>query len=110
MLKAALIVAIVVALGWLVWERHFSRDARIDRMHAACMREFGAVAEESTRAPDALAGKDGNPAAAIAKGATDALTSLRQGVGSAVCGMARDACTRDYDGQVCQAALARTGR
>lgn len=108
--KTALIVAIVVVLGWLVWERHFSRDARIDRMHVACLREFGASAEESTRAPDARAGKDDTPAAAIAKGASDALTSLRQGVGSAVCGMAKDACKRDYDGQVCQAALARAGR
>lgn len=109
MLKTTLIVVIVVVLGWLVWERHFSRDARIGRMHTACMREFGATAGESTSAPDARAGNGGDPAAAIAKGAADALTSLRQGVGSAVCGMARDACKRDYDGQVCQAALARTG-
>jgi hypothetical protein len=109
MLKTALIVVIVVVLGWLVWERHFSRDARIGRMHAECMREFGASADDSTRAPDARAGKDSDPASAIVKGAADAMTSLRQGVGSAVCGMARDACRRDYDGQVCQAALARTG-
>jgi hypothetical protein len=107
--KTALIVLIVVVLGWLVWERHFSRDARIDRMHTACLREFGATAEDSTSAPDARAGKDGGPAA-IARGAADALTSLRQGVGSAVCGMAKDACRRDYDGQVCQSALARTAR
>ena len=110
MLKTALVVVIVVVLAWLVWERHFSRDARIDRMHTACMREFGATTHESTSAPDARAGKDDGPAAAIAKGASDALTSLRQGVGSAVCGMAKDACRRDYDGTVCQAALARAAR
>jgi hypothetical protein len=110
MLKPALVVVIVVVLGWLVWERHFSRDARVDRMHAACMREFGGATDDSPTAPDARAGKDDGPAAAIAKGAADALTSLRQGVGSAVCGMARDACKRDYDGQVCQAALARAAR
>ena len=110
MLKTALIVVIVVVLGWLVWERHFSRDARIDRMHATCMREFGTVAGDLASAPGVRAGTDDAPQAAIARGATDALTSLRQGVGSAVCGMARDACRRDYDGQVCQAALARSGR
>jgi hypothetical protein len=110
MLKTALIVVIVVVLGWLVWERHFSRDARVDRMHTVCMREFGADTDGATRAPDAGSGKDNGPAAAIAKGAMDAVTSLRQGMGSAVCGMARDACKRDYDGQACQAALARTGR
>ena len=110
MLKTALIVVIVVVLGWLVWERHFSRDARIDRMHSTCMREFGAATDETARSPDARAGKDSGPAAAIAKGAMDAVTSLRQGMGSAVCGMARDACKRDYGGQVCQAALARAGR
>ena len=74
------------------------------------MREFGASAEESTRAPDARAGKDNTPQRRSPRARSDALTSLRQGVGSAVCGMARDACKRDYDGQVCQAALARAGR
>jgi hypothetical protein len=110
MLKPALVVVIVAVLGWLVWERHFSRDARIDRMHAACLREFGATPGEAPGVPDARSGKDDGPAAAITRGASDALTSLRQGVGSAVCGMAQDACRRDYDGTVCQAALARAAR
>ena len=45
--------------------------------------------------------------AVIAQGVADALTSMRQGVGGAMCGAVRDACTRDFDGSICQAALAR---
>ena len=36
-MKAVLIVVIVAVLGYLVWERHFSRDARIESAFNACM-------------------------------------------------------------------------
>lgn len=105
-MKPVLIALIVVVVGWLVWERHFSRDARIDSAYRSCMKAIGgdAAAGGSAKAPPA---KSEDPAAAIAKGVTDALTSVMQGVGGAMCGAVRDACRRDFDGSICQAALAR---
>jgi len=104
--KPVLIVLIVAVVGWLVWERHFSRDARIESAHRACMSAFGGNADagDGAKAPPA---KGNDAAAAIAQGVADALTSMRQGVGGAMCGAVRDACTRDFDGSICQAALAR---
>jgi hypothetical protein len=104
--KPILIVIVVAVVGWLVWERHFSRDARIDTAYRTCMKSFGGEADAngSAKAPPA---KGDDPAAAIAKGMSDAMTSVLQGVGGAMCGAVRDACRRDFDGSICQAALAR---
>jgi hypothetical protein len=104
--KPILVVIVVAVVGWLVWERHFSRDARIDAAYRNCMKAFGGEAGTSggVTAPPA---KGDDPAAAIAKGMSDAMTSVLQGVGGAMCGAVRDACRRDFDGSICQAALAR---
>jgi len=104
--KPVLIALVVVVVAWLVWERHFSRDARIESAYRACMKELGAE-EKGNGAAKAPPAAGDDAAAAIAKGVTDALTSLKQGVGGAMCGAVRDACVRDFDGSICQAALAR---
>ncbi len=107
MVRGALVVVVVVVLGWLVWERHFSRDARIESAYRACMKELGADGAKASAGAKAPAATAGDPAAAIAKGMSDALTSMMQGIGGAMCGAVRDACKRDYDGSICQAALTR---
>jgi len=49
----------------------------------------------------------GNKAVDEAKGVGDAVTSMMQGIGGAICGAVRDTCKRDFDGSACQAALTR---
>lgn len=109
-MKAVLIVVIVAVLGYLVWERHFSRGARIESAFNACMKELGASTENPKPDNSAPTQKDSDPAASIAKGVGDALTSMLQGMGGAMCGALKDTCTRDFDGQVCQSALKRYQR
>lgn len=105
-MKAVLIVVIVAVLGYLVWERHFSRSARIASAFNACMKELGASADEpkDTGTPTQ---KSGDPATSIAKGVGEALTSMLQGMGGAMCGALKQTCTKDFDGQICQTALKR---
>ncbi|MFO1314481.1 MAG: hypothetical protein U1F58_02665 [Burkholderiales bacterium] len=105
-MKPALIVLVVAVLGWLVWERHFSRDAKIQSTYRACMRELGGTDKDGggAKVPPA---KGDDPAAAITKGASDVFSSVLQDVGGAMCSAVRDACTRDFDGAICQAARGR---
>jgi len=105
-MKAVLIVVIMAVLGYLVWERHFSRGARIESAFNACLKELGASVEKS-RDTSAPTQKGSDPAASIAKGVGDALTSMLQGMGDAMCGALKQTCTKDFDGQICQSALAR---
>jgi len=105
-MKAVLIVVIVAVLGYLVWERHFSRSARIESAFNACMKELGASPEQP-KDTSTLTQKGSDPAGSIAKGVGDALTSMLQGMGGAMCGALKETCTKDFDGQVCQTALKR---
>jgi hypothetical protein len=106
-MKAVLVVVIVVVLGYLVWERHFSRAARIESAFNACMKELGASTEKAKPDTGTATQKGSDPATSIAKGAGDALTSMLQGMGGAMCGALKDTCTKDFEGQICQAALKR---
>jgi hypothetical protein len=106
-MKPVLVVVIVAVLGYLIWERHFSRDARIESAFNACMKELGASAEKDKRDTSAPAQKGSDPATSIAKGVGDALTSMLQGMGGAMCGALKETCTKDFEGQICQAALKR---
>jgi hypothetical protein len=104
--KPVLIVIIVAVLSYLIWERHFSRTARIESAWSACMKELGASPEKDK--PDSAPARKGSDAAtSIGKGARDALTSMLQGMGGAMCGALKDTCTRDFEGQICQTALKR---
>ena len=105
-MKPVLIVVIMAVLGYLIWERHFSRTARIESAWSACMKELGARPEKDK--PDSAPAQKGSDAAtSIGKGARDALTSMLQGMGGAMCGALKDTCTRDFEGQICQTALKR---
>ncbi|MFO1323759.1 MAG: hypothetical protein U1F15_06815 [Burkholderiales bacterium] len=107
MLKAVLIVVIVAVVGYLVWERHFSQGGRIEAAYKACMKEFGGGTDKAAADAKSQVPKTEDPAAAIARSMGDALTSMLQGMGGAMCGAMKDACTRDFDGAMCQAALNR---
>jgi hypothetical protein len=111
--KPAAIVIVLVLAGLLVWNQLYSRSARIETAYKACMKQVGA-ADEQTKAAidkDAATRKSGDPAAAmvdgLAKGLGRAMSSMVQGMGSAMCGAVRDTCHRDFDGALCRAALAQ---
>jgi hypothetical protein len=111
--KAAVIVIALLVAGLLVWNRLYSRSARIEAAYKACMKQIGAADEQTKAAIDkeAATRKSGGPAAAmvdgLAKGVGQAMSSMVQGVGSAICGAMRDTCRQDFDGRLCRAALAQ---
>jgi hypothetical protein len=102
-----LVVAMLAAIGYFFWDHYYSRSGKVEIAYNACMKQFGGTAEKGK--PDSGdKGANGNEAAsALAKGLGDAVASIVQGVGGAVCGTIKDSCTQDFNGKVCQAALSR---
>ena len=94
-------LAIALA-GAVVWWFVHANERKIDAAYQACMKEFGGSAGKATA--DYAARR---PADTEAKSIGDAVTSMMQGIGGAICGAVRDSCTRDLNGTACQAALAR---
>jgi hypothetical protein len=103
-MAALLVVAMLAAIGYFVWDHYYSRSGKVEIAYNACMRQFGATADRGR--PDS-GGKGGEAASALTKGLGDAVASIMQGVGGAVCGTIKDSCTQDFNGTVCQAALSR---
>ena len=89
-----------------MWQRTFSRDARIDAVHQACTAEF---AEAAARMKSGVQSAE-NPSA-IAKSMTEGLGRMIEGMtgsmSDTVCATLRDACREDFDGRICTAARER---
>jgi hypothetical protein len=101
-IAAAIVVAILVAV---VWQRELSPEARIARAYDVCMKRFGGKAD--ARAPAAApAPVDPVLADSLGKAMQDLVRGVTAGMSGAVCGAVRDACRADFDGAVCQNALA----
>jgi hypothetical protein len=97
---AAIVVAIAAGLGW----RHaHSEEARIARAYDACMKRFGG---QSATPPASPAPADATAAESIGKAMQDLVRGVTANMSGAVCGGVRDACRADFDGAVCQNALA----
>lgn len=105
-LKYLLVVAILAIVAYLIWHQRFSKEAKVDVAFNSCMKQFGALPDKANANADKAA-VDSAPGSALGKGFGDAMASLVQGVGGAVCGSVKDTCTQDFDGSVCQAALDR---
>ena len=101
------VVAFVAAVGYFVWDRNYSQSGRIEIAYNACMKQFGATADKGKQDAGDKGPKGNESASALAKSLGDAMTSIVQGVGGAVCGTIKDSCTQDFNGKVCQAALNR---
>lgn len=54
---------------------------------------------------DARVPKGNDPSAALAKGMSDAMTTMLQGMGGAMCGTIKEACKQDFNGPLCQTML-----
>lgn len=103
-MAALLVVATLVAIGYFFWDHYYSQSGKVEIAYGACMKQFGATVDKGK--PDS--GDKGNESAsALAKGLGDAVASIVQGVGGAVCSTIKDSCTQDFNGKVCQAALSR---
>jgi hypothetical protein len=108
-MKSILIVVSVAAISYFVWNHYFSHGARIERSYAACVSKLNAGMNEATAGINTKIPSGNDPSAALAKGMGDAMTSMVQGMtsamGGASCGLIREACKQDFDGPLCQAAL-----
>jgi hypothetical protein len=102
-MKWIAVAAVVAIVGFLVWQREFSREARIERAYAACMKQFGGTPE--AKAPPSVP-PDATFAESLGKAMQDLVKGVTSGMSAAVCGGLRDACRADFDGAVCQNALA----
>lgn len=107
-MKPILIIVSAAAVGYFVWSHYFSRSAQIERAYAACMSKLDPGMSKATTDINVQSGSGNDPAAALAKGMGDAMTSMVQGMTAAMsgatCGLIKDTCTQDFDGPLCRAA------
>jgi hypothetical protein len=107
MMKFLLAVVVLAVVGYVIWDRNFSRTAQIEVAYKACMKQLGAAADKVKANAANSSPKHDDAAGALTRGLGDAMTSMMQGFGGAVCGTIKDTCTQDFDHPVCQAALNR---
>jgi hypothetical protein len=109
MTKIVVLVVVVVAIvAAIVWERGYSREARIEHAYASCMKQFGGAAPQrpAAAASGAPAASEATLAESLGKAMQDLVKGVTAGMSGAVCGAVREACQADFDGAVCQNALA----
>ena len=106
-LKLVAIVAVAAIAAAIVWQHTGSREARIERAYASCMEQFGGGAAAAPPASTAPVGTtDPTFADQLGKAMQDLVKGVTSGMSGAVCGTLRDACKADFEGAVCQNALA----
>jgi hypothetical protein len=103
--KIAVLVVVVAIVAAILWQREYSREARIEHAYASCMKQFGGTAAPGT-APKATDTPDPTLAESMSRTMQDLVKGVTAGMTGAVCGAVRDACNADFDGAVCQNALA----
>jgi hypothetical protein len=106
-MTALIVAALLAAIAYFVWNHYFSRSGKIEIAYNTCMKQIGATADKGRPDPGDKGPKGNESASALTKGLGDALVSIVQGVGGAVCGTIKDSCMQDFNGKVCQAALNR---
>jgi glucose-6-phosphate dehydrogenase assembly protein OpcA len=113
-LRAVALIVLLAAAGYFVWQHFFSKQARIEASYQACMKKVdGAMTQLQTNIDQQLPmGKPAGAGEAVVQGMGQALgqaaTGMVASAGSAMCGIIKDACAKDFDGPVCQAALAES--
>ena len=104
-MKWVAVAAVVAVIAWIVWQHEYSREARIERAYASCMKQFGGAPDpKAAKAPPPPA--DATLAESLGKAMQDLVKGVTAGMSGAVCGAVRDACRADFDGAVCQNGLA----
>lgn len=109
-MKFVVLVVVLAIIAVVFWQRGYSREARIERAYASCMKQFGGGAPErpaSSATPSAAASAPTPTLAdSLGQAMQDLVKGVTAGMSGAVCGAVRDACQADFDGAVCQNALA----
>lgn len=103
----AIVVAVVAVVGAIVWQAKYSREARVEAAYESCIRQFGGRHD----APKGSAASEPNGPATVTadslgKSMQDLVKGVTAGMSGAVCGAVREACRADFEGAVCQNALA----
>ena len=104
-MKWLVVAAVAAVVAWVLWDREFSREAKIERAYASCMKQFGGIPETKTAAPAAPA-TETTLADSLGQAMQDLVKGVTKGMSGAVCGAVRDACRSDFEGAVCRNALA----
>jgi hypothetical protein len=105
-MKTVIVAIAIVAVGYLVWSRYFSQDAKIERAYQACVNKINAGMDKAKADMAAQNSSSNNPGDALAKGMAEAMvTAMQQGMTGPMCGMIKGACKEDFNGPFCQAAL-----
>jgi hypothetical protein len=99
-MKAAIVVIVLAAVGYYAWSHYFSREAKVERAYQSCVSKMSAGIEKAK----------GSASQSGDKNMQEAMNSMMQGIGDAMCGMIKEACKQDYNGQVCQAAISSANR
>ena len=109
-MKIVVLVVVLAIIAAVFWQRGYSREARVERAYASCMKQFGGAAPErppsSAPGPPAASAPAPAPADPLGQAMRDLVKGVTAGMSGAVCGAVRDACQADFDGAVCQNALA----
>lgn len=106
MTKVVVVVAVIAIAAALAWQRAYSHEARIERAYASCMKQFGGAAPERGAPASPPAAQDPALADSLGRAMQDLVKGVTAGMSGAVCGAVRDACHADFEGAVCQNALA----
>jgi len=101
---AVVAVLAIAGIAYGVWERFFSHGAQIDAIHAKCVAGFEAgkakVKAELPRPGD----KAGAAAKDLAAGLGKLIDEVTGGISVAACGVIRESCRLDFDGEACRRA------
>jgi hypothetical protein len=92
-MKKVLLVVVVGVVGFYVWGKFLSNDARIESAYRSCTTKFVSGSDVKIDFAGKLAPEDAGH-----------ITEGEQTV-TAFCGSLRDTCRADFNGKVCQALL-----
>ena len=104
--QVLLVVAVLLVAGiaYGIWERFFSHGAQIDAIHAKCVTAFDA-GKATMKAELPRPGDKASPGARdMAAGLGKLIDEVAGGVSVAACGVIRESCRLDFDGEVCRRA------
>lgn len=92
-MKKVLLVVVIGVVGFYVWGKFLSNDARIERAYKGCVSKFVPGSSVNSN----FVGK-------LQPGEAGHITEGEQTV-TAFCGSLRDTCRADFDSKICQGLL-----
>jgi len=101
---AVIAVLLLAGIAYGIWERFFSHGAQIDAIHAKCVAAFDA-GKAKMKAELPRPGDKAPPGTRdLAAGLGKLIDEVAGGVSVAACGVIRESCRLDFDGEACRRA------